>query len=100
LSPQYLLWIIPLIAYVRKPNWQWIALWGAVMVLTVLSYPITYTASYPPSRVIFVFALLRGSLLLGFVITVLWKSIMQPATTSLTKDEEYTPVDRAEHLVG
>jgi Glycosyltransferase family 87 len=89
LSPQYILWIIPFVAYIRKPSWQWVIPWGAVMVLTCLSYPITYTAEYPPSKRIFAFALIRGLLLLGFVVTVLWKSLRQPIITSVTNNEDH-----------
>jgi hypothetical protein len=102
LSPQYILWIIPFVAYVRKPSWLWIVLWGAVMVLTYIIYPITYNASSPPPESIFAFALMRGLLLFGFIIAVLWKSIVLPAPAPLTKSEEprNTSVDHVEHLLG
>ena len=88
LSPQYILWIIPFVAYVRKPSWQWVIPWGAVMVLTCLSYPITYTAEYPPSKRIFAFALIRGLLLLGFVVAVIWKALARSVNVPLVKNEE------------
>jgi Glycosyltransferase family 87 len=85
LSPQYILWIIPFVAYVREPRWQWVVFWGTVMAVTFLIYPLTYNAGFPPPKIIFPLALIRGLLLLGFVIAVLWKSIVRPATTPLTK---------------
>jgi Glycosyltransferase family 87 len=71
LSPQYLLWVIPLVAYVGKPTRLWVAIWGTVMVLTLLIYPVVYTWSSPPPTVIFLLGLARGLILLGFAGTVL-----------------------------
>jgi hypothetical protein len=41
-SPQYLMWVIPLIAYVGKANWRWLVSWGAVCTLTLVDFPIIY----------------------------------------------------------
>jgi hypothetical protein len=41
-SPQYLMWVIPLIAYVGKANWRWLVSWGVVCALTLLDFPIIY----------------------------------------------------------
>ena len=41
-SPQYLMWVTPLIAYVGKSNWKWIVSWGAVAALTTFIYPFMY----------------------------------------------------------
>ncbi len=43
-SPQYLIWVIPLAAYVGGTNWRWIASWVAICTLTTLIYPYTYYA--------------------------------------------------------
>jgi hypothetical protein len=43
-SPQYLMWVTPLIAYVGKSNWKWIVSWGAVAALTTFIFPFMYVA--------------------------------------------------------
>jgi len=73
-SPQYVIWVIPLAVYAGKPNWRWCVPWGAVMVLTLLIYPVVYTYSAPPPTIIFFLALLRGLILLGMVLALLGSS--------------------------
>jgi hypothetical protein len=41
-SPQYLIWLIPLLAYNGAFNRLWLVLWGAVSVLTTTIYPYLY----------------------------------------------------------
>ena len=41
-SPQYLIWVAPLIAYVGKSNWKWLVSWGCVAVLTTVIFPFMY----------------------------------------------------------
>ncbi len=43
-SPQYLIWVIPLVAYAGGTNWRWIVSWVAICALTTLIYPYTYYA--------------------------------------------------------
>ena len=42
-SPQYLIWLIPLIAYSSALNRAWILFWGAISLLTTVIYPYLYT---------------------------------------------------------
>jgi hypothetical protein len=52
-SPQYLIWVAPLVAYVGQSNWKWLASWGLVAILTTIIFPFIYvdlahiTAFYP-----------------------------------------------------
>jgi glycosyl transferase family 87 len=39
LSPQYLMWLIPLLAYSGAFNRLWLLLWGSVCLLTTIIYP-------------------------------------------------------------
>ncbi|HLH62710.1 MAG TPA: glycosyltransferase family 87 protein [Ktedonobacteraceae bacterium] len=41
-SPQYLMWVTPLIAYIGKANWRWLLSWGVVCLLTLIDFPIIY----------------------------------------------------------
>jgi Glycosyltransferase family 87 len=38
-SPQYLMWVTPLVAYVGKSNWRWLVSWGIVGALTTFIFP-------------------------------------------------------------
>ncbi len=43
-SPQYLIWVAPLVAYVGKCNWKWLVSWGSVSILTTIIFPFMYVA--------------------------------------------------------
>jgi len=72
-SPQYLIWVTPLIAFVGKSNWKWLVSWGIVAALTTFIYPYMYvdiphiTTYYP---VIFV----RDLLILAIVSVLLFNA--------------------------
>lgn len=42
-SPQYLIWVIPLLAYTGAFNSLWLVAWGSVSLLTIIIYPYLYT---------------------------------------------------------
>jgi hypothetical protein len=42
-SPQYLIWIIPLLAYASSLDTLWLIWWGLISLLTTLIYPYLYT---------------------------------------------------------
>jgi len=42
-SPQYLIWIIPLLAYSGAFDAFWLVTWGAISILTTMIYPYFYT---------------------------------------------------------
>lgn len=44
-SPQYLIWVIPLLAYSGAFNKFWLPVWGVISLLTTLIYPYLYTRS-------------------------------------------------------
>lgn len=74
-SPQYLLWVAPLIAYVGGTNWRWLVGWGSVSVVTTIIYPFLYEPKYfaflhlPPLDVT---VFIRNMLLLLFVLVLLY----------------------------
>lgn len=41
-SPQYLIWVTPLIALVGKANWKWLLTWCLASALTTYMYPFHY----------------------------------------------------------
>ncbi len=74
-SAQYLIWVTPILAYVGRWRWQWLAGWGSVSLVTTVIYPFLYNrGSYPFGQFLPDFhltVLLRNVLLCGFV-CVLW----------------------------
>ncbi len=42
-SPQYLIWLIPLLAYTSAIGGFWILCWGSISLLTTIIYPYLYT---------------------------------------------------------
>jgi Glycosyltransferase family 87 len=42
-SPQYLIWVIPLLAYSGAFNLLWLVVWGSISLLTTFIYPYFYT---------------------------------------------------------
>ena len=75
-SPQYLIWIAPLVAFVGQANWKWLLTWGSVGLLTTWIYPNMYDMvplKYVPLLPTFypvVFA--RDLLIFGFIIVLLF----------------------------
>jgi hypothetical protein len=75
-SPQYLIWVVPLAAYVGQGNRRWLLFWTAIGLLTSWVYPYIYTmGSGPllvPSNLLFYpVTTTRNFLLLGFILTLL-----------------------------
>ena len=74
-SPQYLIWVMPLIAYVGSANLLWGVSWIAVGTLTTFIYPYIYDMA-PIVRVPFIpwfypAVTLRNFILFGFVFAAL-----------------------------
>lgn len=42
-SPQYLIWLIPLLAYNGAFNRRWLLLWGSISLLTTIVYPFIFS---------------------------------------------------------
>lgn len=45
-SPQYLIWIIPLLAYAGAYDTFWLLVWGVTSLLTTIIYPYLYTRTH------------------------------------------------------
>jgi hypothetical protein len=43
-SPQYLIWVTPLIALVGQANWKWVLTWGLVCALTTFMFPFHFNS--------------------------------------------------------
>jgi Glycosyltransferase family 87 len=78
-SPQYVIWVTPLIAFVGEADWRWIVPWGLISLLTSWIYPIIYTMTktlshVPDLPIFYPVVTTRNILLLGFVFFLLWRA--------------------------
>lgn len=81
-SPQYLIWLAPLIAFVGKSNWKWLVSWGIVGILTTCIFPymyvdIAYIKAYYPV------ILVRDLIILAIVCALLYHAARAPQRAEL-----------------
>jgi hypothetical protein len=72
-SAQYLIWVIPLVAYVGQSNRWWLLCWTLVGLLTSWIYPYIYNMNYSDLYfpLLYPVAAVRNFLLLGFILVML-----------------------------
>lgn len=75
-SPQYMIWVAPLVAYVGRANYRWLVSWGVVSFLTTTIYPFLYTLSHslmsaPAVYLFYPTVAVRNLLLLIFIVSLL-----------------------------
>ncbi len=77
-SPQYLIWIAPLLAFVGKANWKWLIIWGSVGLLTTWIWPNMYYAvtlmQVPLLPGFYPVVLVRSMIMLGFILVLLYQA--------------------------
>ena len=91
-SPQYLIWVAPLVAYVGEANIKWLLSWTAISLLTTLIYPFLYGLQLldevPYNRTFFPSTVIRNFLFLGFIIAVLVYSARKNIVVPLVNGSE------------
>jgi hypothetical protein len=75
-SPQYLIWVVPLVAYVGGKNLWYLLAWGLIGLLTTYIYPYLYYTVHhieavPGLPLFYPLVTLRNLLLFGFVLGLL-----------------------------
>lgn len=69
-SPQYLIWVTPLVALVGRAHWRWLLGWGLVCALTTFMFPLHYS-SLQEIQQFYAVICARNVLLLGITCTLL-----------------------------
>jgi hypothetical protein len=86
-SPQYLIWIAPLLAFVGKANWKWLLTWGIVGLLTTWIYPNMYNSVpliyVPLLPTFYPVVLTRNLLIFGFIIVLLYQATRKSFVMSM-----------------
>jgi hypothetical protein len=83
LSPQYLLWITPLLVYALNLHFNWEVSWIAISALTTLIYPFFYRLTHPlltfsPQTALNATIFLRNLSLLAFTLSFLYFYTSRP----------------------
>jgi hypothetical protein len=77
-SPQYLIWLAPLIAFVGQANWKWLMTWGVIGLLTTWVYPNMYNSTplkyVPLLPAFYPVVFVRDLLIFGFIIVLLYQA--------------------------
>jgi hypothetical protein len=93
-SPQYLIWVVPLVAYVGGSDLRWVATWVVIGGLTTFVYPYIY--NMPASGSImdvpyvpwfYPITTLRNFILFGFILVLLIYCARREGTPALEKAE-------------
>jgi len=72
-SPQYLIWVAPLIAYVGQARWKWLISWCSVSILTLIIFPFIYV-DIAHIKTYYPVILARDWLMLALVCVLLYRS--------------------------
>ncbi|GCF09024.1 glycosyltransferase family 87 protein [Dictyobacter arantiisoli] len=97
-SPQYLIWILPLIAYVGNGRRSWFIVWSAICLLTTCIYPFIYSmakgsVNAPKIALFFPTTTLRNLLFALFVISLFYIHARRPTAAIAASNSE----QRADH---
>jgi hypothetical protein len=81
-STQYLIWVLPFVAYIGDCKWKWLLSWCAIALLTTCIFPFIFI--YFDLLTLYPVILLRNTLLLVITIRLLYKARRTHAGTLAT----------------
>jgi len=90
-SPQYLIWVTPLVALLGRAHWQWLLCWGLVCALTTFMFPLHYH-SLQEIQQFYAIICVRNLLLLGIACTLLISSQRRPTPREVSMNARAYPV--------
>jgi hypothetical protein len=103
-SPQYLIWVIPLVAYVGESKRWWIVIWCLIGLLTSWIYPYIYRMTHNIEKVPYLLPFFpattaRNILLAAFVVSLLYIAARNHSPQSIFLAESEASVDESEVVV-
>lgn len=98
-SPQYLIWVFPLLAYIGKNDWKWLVRWGCVGLLTTWIFPFMYTSAHgvtdgPLIPAFYLVICVRNILLLSIIVALLYQAARSRPTIVML------PVDNMDNEIA
>lgn len=90
-SPQYLIWVTPLVALVGRAHWRWLLCWGLVCALTTFMFPLHYH-SLQEIQQFYAVICVRNLLLLGIACLLLISYQRRPTTREIGMSTPGRPV--------
>jgi hypothetical protein len=90
-SPQYLIWVTPLVALVGRAHWRWLLCWGLVCALTTFMFPLHYQ-SLQEIQQFYAVICVRNLLLLGIAWTLLVSAQRRPTPREIKMAPPAQPV--------
>lgn len=89
-SPQYLIWVAPLVAYVGLAKWRWLIPWTLLSLLTTIIFPYVYQMRHlhdlPGLWIFFPSIAFRNFVFLAIVLTMFYVAVRKGLTASIKND--------------
>ena len=99
-SPQYIIWVIPLAAYVGGTKWGWVATWGLIGLLTTWIYPFIYNMVTSITKVPHVVYFFPATTVRNFLLAGVVLYLLIAATRHKVEQSESGKIDEQKQAVN